>query len=100
MNKKDKKSYPLWSVDRLKNDGTVLTKEYFERQLEKIREIRLSERKFHQKITDLYATALDYDATAKTTRNFYAKVQNKLHLKNIGLCRMHYSKAIMTDSLN
>ena len=50
--------------DRLKNSGTVLTKEYFEKQLERIREIRLSERKFYQKITDIYATALDYDPSA------------------------------------
>ena len=70
-----------WAMDveRLKNDGTILTKEYFERQLEKIREIRLSERRFYQKITDIYATALDYDKTAKTTLDFFAKVQNKLH---------------------
>ena len=70
-----------WVMDeeRLKNGGTILTQDYFDRQLEKIREIRLSERRFHQKITDIYATALDYDSTAKTTRNFFAKVQNKLH---------------------
>lgn len=65
--------------DRLKNSGTVLTKEYFEKQLEKIREIRLSERKFYQKITDIYATALDYDSTAAVTKRFFAAVQNKLH---------------------
>lgn len=70
-----------WVMDdeRLKNSGTVLTKEYFEKQLEKIREIRLSERKFYQKITDIYATALDYDKTAKSTKRFFAAVQNKLH---------------------
>jgi hypothetical protein len=70
-----------WAMDeeRLKNGGTVLTQEYFDRQLEKIREIRLSERRFYQKITDIYATSLDYDKTAKTTREFFAKVQNKLH---------------------
>jgi len=70
-----------WVMDeeRLKNGGTILTQDYFDRQLEKIREIRLSERRFHQKITDIYATALDYDKTAKTTRDFFAKVQNKLH---------------------
>ena len=51
----------------------------FERQLENIREIRLSERKFYQKITDLYATAFDYDKNAKTTRLFFQTVQNKLH---------------------
>jgi len=65
--------------ERLKNDGSVLTKEYFEKQLEKIREIRLSERKFYQKITDIYATALDYDSSAKATQRFFAAVQNKLH---------------------
>ena len=65
--------------ERLKNDGSILGKKYFEEQLERIREIRLSERKFYQKITDIYATALDYDATAKVTQRFFATVQNKLH---------------------
>ena len=64
--------------DRLKNDGTILGKKYFEEQLQRIREIRLSERKFYQ-ITDIYATALDYDVTAKATKRFFATVQNKLH---------------------
>ena len=70
-----------WVMDdeRLKNGGTVLTEKYFEKQLEKVREIRLSERKFYQKITDIYATALDYDPNAKATRRFFAAVQNKLH---------------------
>ena len=70
-----------WVMDeeRLKNGGTVLTEKYFEKQLEKIREIRLSERKFYQKITDIYATALDYDPNAKATRRFFSAVQNKLH---------------------
>lgn len=70
-----------WVLDdeRLKNGGSVLTTEYFDRLLEQIREIRLSERRFYQKITDIYATALDYDRTAKTTRQFFAKVQNKMH---------------------
>jgi len=70
-----------WVMDeeRLKNSGTILTQDYFDKQLEKIREIRLSERRFYQKITDIYTTALDYDKTAKTTREFFAKVQNKLH---------------------
>ncbi len=70
-----------WVMDeeRLKNGGSILTEQYFEEQLEKIREIRLSERKFYQKITDIYATALDYDRTAKTTKEFFAKVQNKMH---------------------
>jgi hypothetical protein len=70
-----------WVIDkeRLKNDGSILTKDYFEKQLAVIREIRISERKFYQKITDIYSTALDYDKTAKTTRAFFATVQNKLH---------------------
>ena len=65
--------------ERLKNDGTLLGKKYFEEQLQRIREIRLSERKFYQKITDIYATAIDYDVTAKATQRFFATVQNKLH---------------------
>jgi hypothetical protein len=69
-----------WAMDvpRLKK-GHMFTDEYFDRQLELIREIRLSERMFNQKITDIYATAIDYDKSAKTTRVFFAKVQNKLH---------------------
>ena len=65
-------------VDRLKK-GHMFTDEYFDRQLEYIREIRLSERKFYQKITDLYASAFDYDRNTPTTRDFFALVQNKLH---------------------
>ncbi|WP_051147866.1 virulence RhuM family protein [Desulfotignum balticum] len=65
--------------ERLKNDGTILGKKYFEEQLARIREIRLSERKFYQKITDIYATAIDYDVTAQATKRFFATVQNKLH---------------------
>ena len=70
-----------WVMDeeRLKNGGSVLTKEYFEKQLEKIREIRMSERRFYQKITDIYATALDYDPSAPATKRFFAAVQNKMH---------------------
>jgi len=70
-----------WVMDdeRLKNGGSVLTEKYYEKLLEKIREIRLSERRFYQKVTDIYATALDYDKNAKTTREFFAKVQNKMH---------------------
>jgi len=69
-----------WVMDdeRLKNGGN-LTDKYFEEQLERIREIRASERKFYQKITDIYATAIDYDKTAKATQRFYATVQNKMH---------------------
>jgi len=65
--------------ERLKNGGSVLTQQYFEEQLQRIREIRLSERKFYQKITDIYATSIDYDVTAQATKRFYATVQNKLH---------------------
>ena len=70
-----------WVMDdeRLKNGGSVLTVEYFDRLLEQIREIRLSERRFYQKITDIYATSLDYDRTASTTKQFFSKVQNKMH---------------------
>ena len=63
---------------RLKSGGTVLTKQYFEEQLQRVREIRLSERKFYQKITDIYATAIDYDRSATSTQRFFATVQNKL----------------------
>ncbi len=65
--------------ERLKNDGTRLGKKYFEEQLARIREIRLSERKFYQKITDIYATSIDYDRTSTATKRFFATVQNKLH---------------------
>ena len=70
-----------WVMDseRLKNGGTIITKDYFEKQLEKVREIRLSERRFYQKITDIYATSIDYDPTAIATQRFFAAVQNKLH---------------------
>ena len=65
--------------ERLKNDGTLLGKKYFEEQLQRIREIRLSERKFYQKITDIYATSIDYDPKSSATKRFFATVQNKLH---------------------
>jgi len=65
--------------ERLKNDGSVFSKQYFEEQLQRIREIRLSERKFYQKITDIYATSVDYDVTGRVTKRFFATVQNKLH---------------------
>ena len=70
--------------ERFKN-GTPLSNKYFEHLLEDIREIRLSERKFYQKVTDLYATALDYDRTALRTRRFFASVQNKMHRAVNGL---------------
>ena len=69
-----------WVMDdeRLKK-GTYLTDKYFDEQLERIREIRVSERKFYQKITDIYATAIDYDKTSAITKRFFATVQNKMH---------------------
>ena len=82
-----------WSMDgeRLKNGGSVLTVEYFDRLLEQIREIRLSERRFYQKITDIYATALDYDRTAKTTKQFFAKVQNKIVKSDVSVAKNYLS---------
>ena len=69
-----------WVMDKERLiKGHMFTDEYFERQLQQIREIRLSERKFYQKVTDLYATAFDYDKDAKTTRLFFQTVQNKMH---------------------
>lgn len=65
--------------ERIKAGGSVLTDQYFEEQLQRVREIRISERKFYQKITDIYATAIDYDVTAQATKRFFATVQNKLH---------------------
>lgn len=69
-----------WVMDdvRLK-EGSFLTDKYFDVQLERIREIRMSERRFYQKITDIYATSLDYDPQAPATIRFYATVQNKMH---------------------
>jgi len=63
---------------RMEN-GTFLGEDYFEQLLAEIREIRLSERRFYQKITDIYATSIDYNSDAPTTQSFFAKVQNKLH---------------------
>jgi hypothetical protein len=65
--------------ERLKSGGSILSDHYFEEQLQRIREVRLSERKFYQKITDIYATSIDYDITAQATQRFFATVQNKLH---------------------
>lgn len=65
--------------EHLKNNSTILGKQYFEEQLGRIREIRLSERKFYQKITDIYATSIDYDIMAQVNKQFFATVQNKLH---------------------
>ncbi len=71
--------------ERIKSGGSILTEQYFEQQLSRIREIRLSERKFYQKITDIYATSIDYDVTAQATKRFFATVQNKLHWAIHGL---------------
>ena len=86
-----------WAMDdeRLKNGGSVLTVEYFDRLLERIREIRLSERRFYQKITDIYATAIDYDRTAKTTKQFYAKVQNKIVKSDVHVAKNYLSEQEM-----
>ena len=64
--------------ERMKN-GSFIDKDYFEKLLEEIREIRLSERRFYQKVTDIYATSIDYDRNSKTTLDFFKKVQNKMH---------------------
>ena len=71
------KGYVL-DKERLKQ-GQVFDEAYFEHLLDEIREIRASERKFYQKITDIYATAMDYDVDSPTTKEFFATVQNKLH---------------------
>ena len=65
-------------------NGTFLNEDYFERLLEEIREIRLSERRFYQKITDIYATSIDYDKSSPVTKKFFAKVQNKMHYAMTG----------------
>ena len=65
--------------ERLKSGGSILSDHYFEEQLQRIREVCLSERKFYQKITDIYATSIDYDLSAQATQRFFATVQNKLH---------------------
>ena len=86
-----------WTMDgeRLKNGGSVLTVEYFDHLLEQIREIRLSERRFYQKITDIYATTLDYDRTAKTTKQFFAKVQNKIVKSDVSVAKNYLSEQEM-----
>lgn len=69
-----------YALDRKRmENGAFLNKDYFEKLLEEIREIRLSERRFYQKITDIYATSIDYDAKSPTTIEFFKKVQNKMH---------------------
>ena len=84
--------------ERMKS-GTPFSSEYFDRLLEDIREIRLSERKFYQKITDLYATAADYDKSAPATRRFFATVQNKMHkaVNGLSAAQIIYSRADATN---
>lgn len=72
-----KKGYVI-DRERMEN-GAFLGEDYFEELLEEIREIRLSERRFYQKLTDIYATSMDYDKNSSTTRLFFAKIQNQLH---------------------
>lgn len=81
------KGYVL-DKERMEN-GAFLGEDYFERLLAEIREIRLSERKFYQKITDIYATGMDYNRDAPTTKAFFARVQNKLHFAIHGRSRIH-----------
>lgn len=85
----------IMDVERIKR-GTYLTEKYFDEQLERIREIRASERKFYQKVTDLYATAVDYDKTAAATKRFYATVQNKMHFAIHG----HTAAELITERAN
>lgn len=84
--------------ERLKQGTTLFGKDYFDELLERIREIRASERRFYQKVTDIYATAVDYDANAPITREFFATVQNKLHWAITGqtAAELIYSKADAT----
>ena len=86
-----------WAMDdeHLKNGGSALTVEYFDRLLEQIREIRLSERRFYQKITDIYATALDYDRTANTTKQLFAKVKNKIVKSDVHVVKNYLSEQEM-----
>ena len=92
-----------WVMDdeRLKNGGSQLTKEYFDKLIEKVREIRLSERRFYQKVTDIYATAVDYDSSAKATHRFFSAVQNKLHYSVHGqtAAEVIYSRAVLKRSI-
>ncbi len=80
---------------RMEN-GTYLNEDYFEHLLAEIREIRLSERRFYQKITDIYATAVDYNKDAPTTNDFFAKVQNKMHYAIHG----HTAAELIKDRAN
>ena len=76
--------------ERLKNDGSVLPRQYFEEQLQRIREIRLSERKFYQKITDIYATSIDYDVTAQATKRFLPPCKTNYIGRSTARRQQHY----------
>lgn len=76
------KGYVL-DKERLKN-GTFLNENYFDELLQEIREIRISERNFYQKVTDIYATSLDYNASSPITKEFFKTVQNKMHYATHG----------------
>ncbi|RQE02382.1 virulence RhuM family protein [Prevotella intermedia] len=80
---------------RMEN-GTFIGEDYFEHLLAEIREIRLSERRFYQKLTDIYATAIDYNRDAPTTRRFFQKVQNKMHYAVHG----HTAAELIVDRAN
>lgn len=84
--------------ERLKN-GAFFSKEYFDTLLAEIREIRASERKFYQKITDIYATAMDYRADSEITRTFFATVQNKLHFAIYGQTAVARNQCLYCSSL-
>ncbi|MEX2398421.1 MAG: RhuM family protein, partial [Candidatus Saccharimonadales bacterium] len=93
VNSKQATAFRIWATNTLRNfmikgfaideqrlkNGSRFGQDYFEELLEKIREIRASERRFYQKITDIYATAIDYDSEAEVTKEFFKEVQNKLH---------------------
>jgi len=69
----------LWDIALIQINGQLFDEDYFEHLIAEIQEIRASERRFYQKITDIYATAVDYDKNSQVTREFYATVQNKMH---------------------
>lgn len=84
-------------IDRKRmENGTFLSEDYFEHLLAEIREIRLSERRFYQKITDIYATAMDYSKDSPLTKQFFAKVQNKLHFAIHG----HTAAELIVERVN
>lgn len=104
MNSKRATAFRQWATSVLKDyairgyvidrkrmeNGTFLSEDYFEHLLAEIREIRLSERRFYQKITDIYATAMDYSKDSPLTKQFFAKVQNKLHFVFTGIQQQNW----------